>query len=176
MENSIKDFYDGEGYFSDYKTFSFVDGEGIRNSLYVSGCRLKCKNCFNKNAQNFKNGFPFFENQMMETILKDLENEHIDGLSILGGEPMLNLKIVLPLVKKVKEEFPDKDIWLWSGFKWEQLSRNPYQKEVLNYIDILVDGPYIEELRVLNKDFFGSSNQRIIDVQKSIEEEKIVLR
>ena len=164
----------GKGFVADYKPFNFVDGQGVRCSLYVSGCHLHCPCCFNKKAQSFSYGVPYDDN-LEQRILNDLEHAYVQGLSLLGGEPFLNLAICLPLVKKVRQKYPTKDIWAWSGFSFEELLASPLQKELLTMIDVLVDGPYIEEKKVLNKAFYGSSNQRIIDVKASLQQNQVIL-
>lgn len=164
----------GKGYIADYKPFNFVDGEGVRCSLYVSGCHLHCPHCFNKKAQSFSYGH-LYDEQLEEQILADLSQSYVQGLSLLGGEPFLNLAICLPLVKKVKAYYPTKDIWVWSGFSFEELKQNYEQCQLLNNIDVLVDGPYIEEKKILNQSFYGSSNQRIIDVQSSLQQQSLIL-
>ena len=142
-----------------------ANGEGFRVSLFVSGCLRKCPGCFNKQAQD-----PTFGNQFDETakakIFSELENEWCKGLSVLGGEPMSKLsdnrKQVIALCKEVKEKFPDKDIWVWSGYTMEELKDNPETVDLFKYIDVLVDGPFILEKKDLSVPFRGSSNQRIL--------------
>ena len=142
-----------------------ANGEGFRVSLFVSGCLRKCPGCFNQQAQD-----PTFGNQFDETaktkIFSELENEWCKGLSVLGGEPMSKLsdnrKQVIALCKEVKEKFPDKDIWVWSGYTMEELKDNPETVDLFKYIDVLVDGPFILEKKDLSVPFRGSSNQRIL--------------
>lgn len=165
---------EGHGYIADYKPFNFVDGEGVRCSLYVSGCHLHCPHCFNKKAQSFHYGTPYTP-QLEQQILEDLAQPYVQGLTLLGGEPFLNLAICLPLVHKVRQRLPKKDIWAWTGFYFEELLEQPLQKQLLTAIDVLVDGPYDEERRVLNQQFYGSDNQRIIDVQASLKQHEVVL-
>ena len=163
------------------KKCDVANGTGIRVSLFVSGCHHHCKGCFNSDAWDFNYGDEF-TTQTQEKILESLDKEYIQGLSLLGGEPLeyVNQKGLLPLVKKVKERFPDKTIWCYTGYLFEDIVGKMTKewnetKELLSNIDIIVDGKYNEDLRDLNLRFKGSSNQRIIDVKKTLEANKIVL-
>lgn len=153
---------------ADYKPFNFVDGEGVRNSLYVSGCLFACEGCFNKAVQNFNYGTPFTE-ELLQTIIEDLSHDYVQGLTLLGGEPFLNTEVCLTVVNKVRKIYGDKkDIWSWSGFTYEELLKEtPDKLELLDQIDILVDGRFELSKKNLMLQFRGSSNQRIIDVKKS---------
>ena len=161
---------------ADYKAFNFVDGEGVRNSLYVSGCLFACEGCFNKAVQNFNYGTPFTES-LMNQIIEDLSHDYVQGLTLLGGEPFLNTDVCLSVVKRVRETFGSaKDIWSWSGYTFEALLlETPDKLELLHSIDILVDGRFELAKRNLNLQFRGSSNQRIIDVPKSLAAGKAVI-
>lgn len=161
---------------ADYKAFNFVDGEGVRNSLYVSGCLFACEGCFNKAVQNFNYGTPFTES-LMNQIIEDLSHDYVQGLTLLGGEPFLNTDVCLSVVKRVRETFGSaKDIWSWSGYTFEELLlETPDKLELLHSIDILVDGSFELAKRNLNLQFRGSSNQRIIDVPKSLAAGKAVI-
>lgn len=161
---------------ADYKAFNFVDGEGVRNSLYVSGCLFACEGCFNKAVQNFNYGTPFTES-LMNQIIEDLSHDYVQGLTLLGGEPFLNTDVCLSIVKRVRETFGSaKDIWSWSGYTFEELLlETPDKLELLHSIDILVDGRFELAKRNLNLQFRGSSNQRIIDVPKSLAAGKAVI-
>lgn len=161
---------------ADYKAFNFVDGEGVRNSLYVSGCLFACEGCFNKAVQNFNYGTPFTES-LMNQIIEDLSHDYVQGLTLLGGEPFLNTDVCLSVVKRVRETFGSaKDIWSWSGYTFEELLlETPDKLELLHSIDILVDGLFELAKRNLNLQFRGSSNQRIIDVPKSLAAGKAVI-
>lgn len=141
--------------------YDTANGEGIRVSLFVSGCTLYCKGCFNKESWNFKAGLPFTETVKQDTI-KELKNPWISGFSLLGGDP-LEPKLhseVLELVKSIKSEIPNKDIWLWTG----RLYENEKDNEILNYVDVLIDGPYIQELSNKNLKYRGSENQRVLNI------------
>ena len=161
---------------ADYKAFNFVDGEGVRNSLYVSGCLFACEGCFNKAVQNFNYGTSFTES-LMNQIIEDLSHDYVQGLTLLGGEPFLNTDVCLSVVKRVRETFGSaKDIWSWSGYTFEELLlETPDKLELLHSIDILVDGRFELAKRNLNFQFRGSSNQRIIDVPKSLAAGKAVI-
>lgn len=161
---------------ADYKAFNFVDGEGVRNSLYVSGCLFACEGCFNKAVQNFNYGTPFTES-LMNQIIEDLSHDYVQGLTLLGGEPFLNTDVCLSVVKRVRETFGSaKDIWSWSGYTFEELLlETPDKLELLHSIDILVDGRFELAKRNLNLQFRGSSNQRIIDVPISLAAGKAVI-
>lgn len=164
------------------KKMDIANGPGLRVSVFVSGCTHHCKECFNKEAWEFNYGEPFTD-LTISTILKYLSNEHIKGLSLLGGEPFehVNQKGLLPLLRKVKEEFPQKDIWCYSGYNFEKditgrmLKEWDETKEFLSYIDVLVDGEFEVDKKDLSLRFKGSSNQRIIWVQESLEKNEIVL-
>ncbi len=142
-----------------------ANGEGFRVSLFVSGCSRGCKGCFNPEAQDPKFGQPFGI-EAKQKIFKELENEWCKGLSLLGGEPLSQLsdnrKQVIEFSKEVKEKFPDKDIWCWSGYTLEQIQDEDSMKDILKYVDVLVDGPFIEEQKDLSIPFRGSKNQRIL--------------
>ncbi len=153
---------------ADYKAYNFVDGEGIRNSLYVSGCLFACEGCFNKAVQNFNYGMPFTP-ELEQQIIDDLRPDYVQGLTLLGGEPFLNTPVCLQVVDRVRKEFGrSKDIWSWSGYTYEELLEDTEDKlALLSKIDILVDGRFELSKRNLNLQFRGSSNQRIIDVAAS---------
>lgn len=149
------------------------NGPGVRVSIFMQGCTFNCKNCFNPETHDF-NGGREFGDDTIERILDLCSLDHIVGLSILGGEPMhpKNIEGTTKLVKKFKERYPNKTVWVWSGFLFD---RDLKDKEVLNYIDVLVDGQYEDELHNPKLKYCGSSNQRVIDVKKSLSKNKIVL-
>ena len=163
-----------QGRIIDYKAFNFVDGEGVRNSLYVSGCMFHCEGCYNA-AWSFKAGMPYTK-ELEEQIMQDLAQPYVQGLTLLGGEPFLNTGILIPLVKRIREELPEKDIWSWTGYTWEELMlETPDKIELLHLIDILVDGRFDITKKNLMLQFRGSSNQRIIDVKKSFNQGEVVI-
>lgn len=144
-----------------------ANGPGIRISLWPSGCNIHCEGCHNKGSWNPERGKDFTA-ETMEEILKLLEPDHIAGLSILGGDPMFpaNRECISEICKTVKEKYPNKYIWIWTGYKFEIVKDEPAMK----YIDYCVDGPFILSQRDVTLKFRGSRNQRIIDVQKSLKE------
>ena len=139
------------------------NGPGVRVSIFMQGCTFHCKNCFNPETHDFMGGEEFTEDTI-DQVLKLCENANVEGLSILGGEPMhpMNIEGTTELAKKFKEKFPNKNLWVWTGFLFDRDLQN---KEVLKYIDVLVDGQYVDELRDPRLKYNGSSNQRVIDVQ-----------
>ena len=160
------------------KKHDIANGPGVRVSLFVSGCNHHCKECFNAEAWDFNFGNDFTEDTITE-IINALDKDYINGLSLLGGEPFeyINQQGILPLLKKVKEKFPNKTIWAYSGFTYDELLKMKYveTKEILNLIDVLVDGKFDEDLKDPLLYFRGSSNQRVIDILKTRKENKIVL-
>lgn len=148
------------------------DGKGVRVSIFMQGCAFNCKNCFNKETHDFTGGKEF-TSDTIDRVLELCDNDCIDGLSILGGEPMHpnNIEGTTKLAKCFKEKFPNKDVWAWSGFKFDEYLKD---KEVLNYLDVLVDGQYVDELHNPTLKWRGSSNQRVIDVQQSLKSNEIV--
>lgn len=169
-----KDF--SKNYIADYKPYNFVDGEGVRCSLYVSGCPFACKGCYNKVAQNFEYGTPYTK-ELEEQIITDLAADYCQGLTLLGGEPFLNTDVTISICKKIREIYgDDKDIWSWSGYTWEEIMRGSQdKKDLLDLVDVLVDGRFLLDYFSLSLDFRGSSNQRIIDVKASFAEDEIIL-
>ncbi|AAK34752.1 ribonucleoside-triphosphate reductase activating protein [Streptococcus pyogenes JRS4] len=164
-----------QGRIIDYKAFNFVDGEGVRNSLYVSGCLFHCKGCYNAATWSFKAGMPYTQ-ELEEQIMTDLAQPYVQGLTLLGGEPFLNTGILIPLIKRIRRELPEKDIWSWTGYTWEEMMlETPDKLEMLSLIDILVDGRFDITKKNLMLQFRGSSNQRIIDVQKSLAAKEVII-
>jgi anaerobic ribonucleoside-triphosphate reductase activating protein len=149
-----------------------ANGPGIRVSIYVQGCNHHCPGCFNPETWDF-NGGRIFNRRVKIQFLELAKNKNIVGFSILGGEPLQQDEDMLDLVKSMKEEYPDKTIWMWTGYKYEDLDDK--QREIVSYIDVLVDGKFIKEQKCPNKPFKGSSNQRIIDIKKTLETNKVQL-
>ena len=163
------------------KKFDIANGLGVRVSLFVSGCTHHCKGCFNSEAWDFDYGEPFTDNTIDE-IISACKPEYIEGLSLLGGEPFepQNQVGLLPLLARFKEEFPNKNVWCYTGYLFDKdlcsgRVGGENAKKMLEYIDILVDGKFIEEQKNLRLKFKGSKNQRIINVSKSLLNDKIVL-
>lgn len=166
------------------KKTDVANGEGVRVSLFVSGCTHHCKNCFNPETWNFCYGKPFTQ-ETEDEIIEALKPNYIKGLTLLGGEPMepQNQERLLPLLKRVKKEFGDsKNIWCYTGYTLEDDLLSPsrarceHTDELLKHIDTLVDGEFVEELKDLMLKFRGSSNQRVINVPETLKENKVVLR
>lgn len=168
--------------YGEIKLFDIANGEGIRVSLFVSGCTHHCKNCFNSETWDFNYGKPFDE-EAENTIIDNLELEYVDGLSLLGGEPFepSNQQALLPFLRRVKSEFPNKKIWCYTGYLFDKELQNDsrarceYTDEMLSLIDVIVDGEFKQELYDISLSFRGSSNQRIIDVPKSLAQNTVVL-
>lgn len=163
------------------KTVDIANGTGVRVSLFVSGCTHRCPECFNEIAWDFNYGQEFNQ-ETIDLILKALEPSHIAGLTLLGGEPMelVNQEGLLPLLQQVRKMYPDKDIWCYTGYLYEDLLpggkvHGPYSDEILSYLDILVDGPFILAQKNIRLKFRGSKNQRIIDVKRTNQSRQIVL-
>lgn len=167
--------------YADIKELDIQDGDGARVSIYVSGCHFHCKGCHNKEAWDFNYGKVFTEKEI-DYIIDLMDNDYISGLSILGGEPLelVNQKGLVPLVNKVKFKFPDKNIWVYTGYDFEKdvmndmLNKYEFTKEFLSKVDILVDGQFIEEKKLTDLKFRGSINQRKIDVKASLAQNKLV--
>lgn len=154
------------------RKMDIADGPGVRVSIFMQGCAFNCPNCFNPETHDFTKGEEFTD-ETIEKVLNLCDKDHIAGLSILGGEPMhpKNIEGTTKLAKAFKEKYPNKNIWAWSGYKFDQ---DLQDKEVVNYLDVLVDGQYVEEQNNPSLDWKGSENQRVIDVQKSIQNHGIV--
>lgn len=153
-------------YYAVIKPVDVANGPGVRVSLFVSGCRNRCKGCFQPETWAFDYGTEFTEDTM-NRIIELLDREYITGFSVLGGDPFEpeNQECVLDICRRVKTAYPDKTIWMWTGYLWEDSKHLP----VMEYIDVLVDGPFMEELKNISLPYSGSSNQRVIDVKKSAE-------
>ena len=168
--------------YAEIKYIDVANGPGIRTSLFVSGCNHHCKGCFNEVAWDFNYG-KVFDKKVEDEILESLAPENVDGITLLGGEPLekVNQEGLLPLVKRIKETYPKKNIWLFTGFLFDKdvmgnmLEKWDVSKELIPLIDVVVDGKFDEELKDLNLKFKGSSNQRTIDVQETLKKGCICL-
>jgi anaerobic ribonucleoside-triphosphate reductase activating protein len=160
----------------DYKPFVMVDGEGVRCSLYVSGCLFACEGCFNEAVWSFRYGTPY-TSDLEDRILADLAQPYVQGLTLLGGEPFLNTGVCLEVVGRMRRELGrTKDVWAWSGYTFEELLADSEDKlALLREVDVLVDGRFREDLKDLRLQFRGSSNQRLIDVPASLAAGEAVL-
>ncbi|WP_294909148.1 anaerobic ribonucleoside-triphosphate reductase activating protein [uncultured Ruminococcus sp.] len=168
--------------YGEIKNYDIANGEGVRVSLFVSGCTHHCKNCFNPETWSFEYGKPFTK-ETEDYIIECLSPDYIDGLSLLGGEPFepQNQEVLLPFLRRVKNELPHKTIWCYTGYLFdrellsESRARCEFTDEMLSLIDVLVDGEFVQALHDISLAFRGSSNQRIIDVQKSLETGEVKL-
>lgn len=169
-------------YYSVIKNCDIANGEGIRVTLFVSGCRNHCKDCFQSETWDFNFGKPFTD-ETQQLLIDMLKPNYIKGITILGGEPFEpeNQPALIKLLKNLKKIYPQKDVWCFTGFTLDKeiwgssRASGENAEKLLQYIDILVDGRFVSDLKNLNLKFRGSSNQRIIDVQKSIKNKQIVL-
>lgn len=168
--------------YSEIKNVDIANGPGVRISLFVSGCPHHCKGCFNEVTWDFTYGKPYTQ-ETINHILELLKPDYIKGITFLGGEPMApsNQESVLNTMRQIKEHYTNKDIWLYTGYLLDtdimgkMVDTLPHTSEILSYIDVLVDGPFIEEQKNLNLQFKGSENQRIIDMKKTLSSGNIVL-
>lgn len=170
--------------YANIKWTDIANGEGVRISLFVSGCTHHCKNCFNQIAWDFNYG-EFFDESIQNKIINELSNDYIAGISLLGGEPLEpeNQQALLPFIRRVRAVYPNKSIWCYTGFVFDEntgvlkeIDKNtPVTKTLISMFDVLVDGAFVEELKDIRLKFRGSSNQRVIDVQKTLQTGKTVL-
>lgn len=169
-------------YYGNIKQYDIADGEGVRTTLFVSGCTNCCKGCFQPETWDFNYGKPYTE-ETENSIVEMLSDENIQGLTLLGGEPFEpeNQRVLVKLLRRVKKELPHKDIWSYTGFVYERDLLEGCRKytevtdEMLSYIDVLVDGPFIEEKKNISLQFRGSENQRVIDLKKTLAAKEVVL-
>ena len=169
-------------HYSTIKDCDIANGIGVRITLFVSGCTNHCKNCFQPQTWDFDFGEPFTE-ETEEKLLEMLKPDYINGLTLLGGEPMerQNQRALVPFLKRVREAYPNKNIWCFTGFTYEVLKtdgshpRCEVTDEMLSLIDVLVDGRYVDELKDLTLQFRGSSNQRLIDMVQTRENGEVTL-
>jgi anaerobic ribonucleoside-triphosphate reductase activating protein len=163
--------------YSGIKYSDMINGKGIRVSLFVSGCTHRCKGCFNKETWDPEFGNLFTSKEEDEIFLYfEKYGKTARGLSLLGGDPTYykNVEPLIEFLKKFKSKFPTKDIWIWSGFTWEQLEKDKKRFELISLCDVLIDGRFNIDEKDLNLKWKGSRNQRVIDIQKSILEKQIV--
>ena len=168
-------------YYGNIKKFDVANGEGVRVTLFVSGCRIHCEGCFQAQTQDFEYGKPY-TNQTEEEVIEALKDPHIQGLTILGGEPFEpeNQEVIVTLLRRVKEELPEKDIWSWTGYVYDKdlieggKKHTQYTDEILSYLDILVDGPFMIQKRNLALSFRGSENQRVLNMKETLKQGKVI--
>ena len=158
------------------RKMDIADGPGVRVSIFLQGCEFHCYNCFNPETWDFDGGDELTE-EVIERLMELCAEEYVQGLSILGGEPMhpKNIAGTTKIAKAFKTIYPNKNLWVWSGFTFEVLQKRKDAQEVLTLIDTLVDGQYKDELHDFRLEWRGSSNQRVIDVQKTLKKGEIVL-
>ncbi len=172
------------------RSMDISNGPGFRVSIFFQGCEHQCKNCFNPETWNPKHGKPWTE-EHTKAILNLCDKPEISGISLLGGDPLFwfskrnesyyeNRSMLLDFMREFKQRFPDKTIWLWTGYTWEHIVNgdamlDPLVNEITKYVDVIVDGLFIEELKVPNLKWRGSTNQRIIDVKKSLQFKEVIL-
>lgn len=168
-------------HYATIKNCDIANGPGVRVSLFVSGCTHHCKGCFNEVAWDFDYGEPFTQGTV-DSILEMLKPSYVRGLTVLGGEPFepQNQGAIVGLLRAVKEKYPDKSIWAFSGYLFEKITSGTLgdpnvTNEFLSYLNVLVDGPFVEEKKNLNLRFRGSENQRLIDVPASLRENEVIL-
>lgn len=159
--------------FAQIRKYDVANGPGIRTTIFVTGCTHKCHNCFNEEYQDFDFGDPWTQ-QETDEVIEDLKLDEVRGLTILGGEPFQNEVDLLEVLRDIKKEV-QKDIWIFSGYTYEEILKDQDKKKLLEECDVLVDGRFVEALKDLSLRFRGSSNQRIIDIKKSLEANKVVL-
>lgn len=168
--------------YASIKNCDIANGPGVRVSLFVSGCTHHCKGCFNEIAWDFNHGQPFTQ-ETIDSILEMLSPDYVRGLTLLGGEPFepQNQPAIVELLRQVKAKYPQKSIWSFSGYRFDQdilpgrVGDPEITREFLSYLDVLVDGPFIEAKKNLSLRFRGSENQRLIDVPASLEQGAVVL-
>ena len=160
------------------RTDDMLNGDGLRVVLFCTACNHHCKNCHNPEAWDASSGY-LFDNKAKETIFKELENDYISGLTLSGGDPLHenNLSDILNLCKEVKEKYPNKTIWIYSGYTLEDilLGDDERRKQIIELCDVFVDGVFIEELADVNYRWAGSTNQRVIDLKESLKQNKVIL-
>lgn len=150
---------------------NMVNGEGLRTVIWVSGCSHKCIGCFNAETHCPLSGIKFDEDAKKE-LYKNLTEDWCDGITFTGGDPLYetNVKHIIELCKEIKELYPTKTIWLYSGYTYNQIINDELRAPILKYIDVLCDGPFVESLKDLSLKWVGSSNQNVIDIKKRIEQ------
>ncbi|MDU7440462.1 MAG: anaerobic ribonucleoside-triphosphate reductase activating protein [Clostridium sp.] len=162
-------------YYSKIKFNDVANGPGLRLSLFTSGCTHHCKGCFQPETWNFKNGEPFtLETQ--KYIIEKSKNKYIAGMSLLGGDPLDNVDGILPLLQEYRKTFAaTKSIWLWTGYLFEEILKDDLKSKLLSFIDVIIDGKFEENLKDITLKYKGSTNQRVIDVKKSVDTHTVVL-
>lgn len=155
----------------DIKHCNMVNGEGLRTVIWVSGCDRNCKGCFSPHTHDPKSGI-VFDDKAKEELFKDSKEDWCAGITIVGGDPMYcsNRETVIELTKEYKKLFPNKTIWMYTGFCWNEIVEDESMKDIIKYVDVICDGPFVETLRDVNLRWVGSSNQHVIDVKKRLKQ------
>lgn len=162
-------------YYSKIKYNDVANGPGLRVSLFTSGCTHHCKGCFQPETWNFENGSPFTQ-ETVKHIIEKSSGRYTAGLSLLGGDPLDNSKDILPLLEEYRKTFGNtKTIWLWTGYLFEEILKDEFMSKVLPFVDVIVDGRFEEDCKDITLKYMGSTNQRVIDVPKSLETNSIIL-
>lgn len=156
------------------RQYDIANGDGIRTSIFVTGCTHGCYNCFNEEYQDFNAGKEWTEVET-ELVISYVTNSNCSGLTLLGGEPFQNVDGLLPVVEAVRRAVPNKNVWAYSGYRWEEIINDSTRRSLLEVVDILVDGRFVDALKDPSLRFRGSSNQRIIDVKASLASNSVVL-
>ena len=161
----------------DIKHCNMVNGTGLRTVIWVAGCERNCPGCFSPYTHDFTAGIKFDETAK-EELFRDSNEDWCAGITLLGGEPMhdANFPEVLAIAKEHKEKFPKKTIWLYTGYTYDEIINDSVRLEILNYVDVLCDGPFVKELKNPNLHWVGSSNQNVIDIQKRISQVHKIIR
>lgn len=153
----------------DIKRVNMVNGVGLRTAIWIAGCERHCPGCFSPYTHDFKAGV-LFDNKAKEELFKDSKEDWCAGITFVGGEPLhpVNRKEVIQLSKEHRELFPEKTIWIYTGYCWGEIVEDPEMSEIVRYVDVICDGPFVESLKDPNLEWVGSSNQHVIDVKKRI--------
>lgn len=153
-----------------------TNGDGLRVTIFVSGCSHHCPECQNPQTWEFNSGIEFADDELQE-VMQELDKDYISGVTLSGGDPLFNPNVpnIIGLCEIIKQLYPNKTIWCYTGYSYEEVLNSDFRRPVLNYIDVLVDGEYKKDLRDTQLMWRGSSNQRVIDVKKSLKEGKVVL-
>lgn len=161
--------------YSKIRKYDVTNGPGVRTTIFVSGCTHNCEDCFNKELQDFEHG-DLWTDKTEDEFVKYLSNPMVVGINVLGGEPLQQTMddSLVKLLKRIKKEFPEKTIWLWTGDLFEEAMENDKKKKIIEYVDVLIDGPFKKELRNIKLKYRGSENQRVIDVQETLKKGEIV--
>lgn len=154
----------------DIKHVNMVNGVGLRTAIWIAGCERHCPGCFSPYTHDFKAGV-LFDDKAKEELFRDSKEDWCAGITFVGGEPLhpVNRKEVIQLAKEHRELFPEKTIWIYTGYCWGEIVEDPEMSEIVRYVDVICDGPFVESLKDPNLEWVGSSNQHVIDVKKRLD-------